>query len=334
MMSTPLRFRALFGDIAEGDWVRFVLDDHGSSPVAWELRADDGYRIGRRRSLATMDRLGGAGPETSKSKGFDRALTLTLARASAWASNSRSSVAVADFARRFLKRGSFEIVVLDVGQASAVLLKRDGEPIGYFDAGAPIWFNNGSLPKAFRPPTVKDGFVFLSHWDFDHFDLGRRHAELRSLSWFAPNQPVGPNAARFQGDLGANLTFVDGKTSCGPFRLERGSGKSHDRNGTGYQLRFEDGQSAILLTGDTNYNLIEPSMKASLTGVTIPHHGGKGTPPPPGHGSAKAVVSYGQPNSYRHPNKDTLAAHESAKWLVARTARYGGLRRGDRILFP
>jgi beta-lactamase superfamily II metal-dependent hydrolase len=258
-----------------------------------------------------------------------------LTQASAWAANKRSSVPVRNFARKYLEGGSIEITVLDVGQASAALIKRDGTSIGLFDAGAPIWFNKGSLPKTFSAPAIDSGFVFLSHWDFDHFDLGRRHLPYQSLSWFAPNQLVGPNTALFQDRLGSNLTFVHGATSHGGFRLAQGTSPDpKDRNGTGYQLRYENGRSAVLLTGDADYQWIRPAMRADLDGVTVPHHGGRGTPPPTARGRRRAIVSYGEPNSYHHPHDDTLSAHKAAHWTISYTAQNGRTGRGDRTLFP
>jgi beta-lactamase superfamily II metal-dependent hydrolase len=200
--------------------------------------------------------------------------------------------------------GRIEIIVLDVGQASAALIKRDGNPIGFFDFGAPIWFNKGSLPKAMSPPSVSGGFVILSHWDFDHFDLGRRHQPYRKLDWYAPDQPVGPNTARFQADLGNRLTFIDGPASGGGFSLERGTSTGvNDRNGSGYQLRFEKDGRAVLLTGDTGYDLIQTHMLAGVGALTVPHHAGRSDAAPPAAVDPwRAIASYGAPNSYRHPH--------------------------------
>ena len=333
IMSTPRRLSELFGEIAEGDWVAFEVADDWCMPFAWELPLLEGYAQGRRRSVRNLKVIGPAG--YSHRNGVNAAAAF-LTKASSWAASKRPSKAVVQFAKKYLLAGKIEIIVLDVGQASAALIKKDGVPIGLFDAGAPIWFNKGSLPLNFRPPRIKNGFVFLSHWDFDHFDLGRRNMDYRSLQWFAPNQLVGPNTAAFQDSLGSNLTFVSGAVvNHAGFSLARGtSADPNDRNGSGYQLRYENGGSAVLLPGDADYQFITGPMKANLGGVAVPHHGGRGTAAPLANGKANAILSYGLPNLYRHPHADTLKSHTTAKWKLSHTAKQPKLKRGNRILFP
>jgi hypothetical protein len=333
IMSTPRRLSELFGQFAEGDWVAFEVTDEWSMPFAWELPLLEGYAQGRRRSVRNLKVIGPSGYSYRKDV---KTAAAFLTKASSWAASKRPSKTVADFAKKYLHPGKIEIIVLDVGQASAALIRRDGAPLGLFDAGAPIWFNKGSLPLNFRPPRIKNGFVFLSHWDFDHFDLGRRNTEYRSLPWFAPNQPVGPNTAAFQESLGSNLTFVTGSVvNHAGFSLAAGtSSDPKDRNGTGYQLRYENGGTAVLLPGDADYQFIIGPMKVNLGGVAVPHHGGKGTAAPPANGKANAILSYGLPNSYRHPNADTLNSHKTAKWNLSHTAKQPKLKRGNRTLFP
>jgi hypothetical protein len=75
------------------------------------------------------------------------------------------------------------------------------------DVGGPLFFHGKSFPKAFNESTrVPDsGFVVLSHWDFDHYSLAvSKIPKLRDLDWYAPDQPVGPNAAACKPNLGAN----------------------------------------------------------------------------------------------------------------------------------
>lgn len=332
-MSTPARLEKLFGlsKITEGDWVAFELDDSGGTPRAWELRADADYVAGPSRSIRSMRLISGDPGSTAPS---DIARCVDLSAATAMLVKSRPRVHASKLARRFRPRGDIEIVVLDVGQASANLIKRDGVPIGLFDVGAPLWFNTGSLPKSFVPPVIKNGFVFLSHWDFDHFDLGRRHLAYRSLDWYAPDQPVGPNTARFQEDLGDRLYFVTGHAGASGFSWSQGSSADpKDRNGSGYQLRYATPARAVLLTGDAPYNLVQPSMLVGLNGVTVPHHGGHSTAPPPVAAKGDAIVSYGRPNSYRHPHDATIQAHQSNGWEIRSTAAHGHRRRGNRTLF-
>lgn len=260
----------------------------------------------------------------------DGPLVTRLMAASGDLVKTRPRESAAAAARRLGRGGKIEIIVLDVGQASAALIKRDDKPIGFFDVGAPLWFNKGSLPKPMLLPIISEGFVILSHWDFDHFDLGRRNALLRSLDWYAPDQPVGPNTARFQADLGNRLTFIDGAASNGGFTLDRGTATlPSDRNGSGYQLRYERGGQAVLLTGDTSYDFIRPHMLHGIGGVSVPHHAGRSSIPPPRAAlPARAIASYGWPNSYRHPHPQTLLDHDSRDWRISPTAATPSRRHG------
>lgn len=336
-MSTPLRWDEWFGlgDLAEGDWLAFTLDDSGDSPRAWELPADLEYRSRPPRSVRAMRRLGRG--EARLATAQEDQLAFKLARATDSAGPRRRAKPLAHFLKRLPKPSGagIEITILDVGQASAALISNAGKPLGLFDAGAPIWFNKGSRPKGFIPPAITDGFIFVSHWDFDHFELGRSHSPYRQLAWFAPDQIVGPNTAKFQRELGPNLTFVDGGGSRNGFTLARGTSTvPKDRNGTGYQLRYDADGRAALLTGDTDYSHIQPAMLAALDRLSIPHHAGRCTTPPPASGQHPlAVASFGSPNSYRHPHPATMPSHVTAGWQVSSTAA-GTAPRGNRLLFP
>jgi hypothetical protein len=335
-MSTPRVWSERFGlgALAQGDWVVFTLDSKGDAPRAWELPAEQGYAAGPVRSVRSIRRLGEGLP--SGGQGPDETLALQLTSASAWGRHGRSVVSVDTLAELLAgaRDEDVEIIALDVGQASANLMKRGGVAIGFFDAGAPLWFNKGSIKLDFHPPAISQGFIFLSHWDFDHFDLGRRL--YRDFDWFAPDQPVGPNAAKFQNELGPKLTFVSGIASRGGFLIASGTSTNpNDRNGSGFQLRYEKQGSAVLLTGDADYAFILANMMAGLKSVAVPHHGGAGTlPPPPLGPGALAVASYGQPNRYRHPSAATISGHVQLGWQVQATAAAPNLRRGNRPLFP
>jgi hypothetical protein len=335
-MSTPRVWSERFGlgALAQGDWVVFTLDGKGDAPRAWELPAERGYAAGPVRSVRLIRRLGDGSP--SGGQDADDALTLELTSASAWGRHGRSVVPVDTLAKLLAgdRDEEVEIIALDVGQASANLIKRGGVAIGFFDAGAPLWFNKGSLKLDFHPPAISKGFVFLSHWDFDHFDLGRRY--YRDFDWFAPDQPVGPNAAKFQNELGAKLTFVGGMTNHQGFMIAPGtSANPKDRNGSGFQLRYEKQGDAALLTGDADYSFIASAMLVGLKKVSMPHHGGPGTPPPPPLGPvALAVASYGKPNRYHHPSTTTIVGHVQLGWQVQSTASARNIPRGNRPLFP
>ena len=231
------------------------------------------------------------------------------------------------------------VTALDVGQAACVVFSEGGRPFGYFDVGAPMFFNRRSFPKPFDHRTATDGFVILSHWDFDHFALALRYPQLKNLQWFAPNQPVGPNTALFQKSLSSNLTFISNDIDVGSLALRRCSGTSaRDRNSTGYALRVNVKDTGILLPGDADYQWVPPAIANSVNRIMLPHHGATGSPPPSPNGGNNpvAIVSYGIPNTYRHPNEDQIDAHRRAGWRIRRTAAHGNPTRprGNRILYP
>lgn len=329
------------GEVAKGDWVEITLHDGGDAPMAWEMRPDNDYRRDSKRSVEKIRRIGRMLPDGGAT-GDNPELVTKLQTASTAARGDHRTIALQSLASRVVPAlppingldSKVEIIVLDVGQANAILIRRDGVPVGLFDAGNPLWFNKRSLSRRFVAPYLGAGFIFLSHWDFDHFEMGRRQVAWHQNDWFAPDQSVGPNTALFQRLLGARLTFVDGPLVVGGFRFERGTCLDHlDRNNTGYQMRYERDGAVVLLTGDTDYAHIAPHMKSGLTHLCIPHHGGRGTTPPSPVGNAgRAVVSYGLPNGYRHPFAPQVRAHRALGWSVTPTANCR-VPRGDRILF-
>lgn len=336
--------RHQLNNLAKGDWIEILLDDGGDAPLAWEMLANEDYRRGPKRSVRRIRRLGRAIGDGAE-RGEHSSLVAGLHTRSNEARSRHRTISFQTLANRLNPDPSnnsdpslapgIRIRIIDVGQANAALILRDQTPLALFDAGAPIWFNKGSIALGFSPPSLGDGFIFLSHWDFDHFDMGRRHVAWHTRDWYAPDQVVSPNTALFQKTLGSNLTFVDGPLAAGGFRFERGTSPDPlDRNGTGYQLRYDNGGDAVLLTGDTDYLHIQADMKAGLTHLCIPHHGGRGSAPPaPVGGSGRSVVSYGLPNSYRHPHTPQIRAHEALGWTVLPTAN-GRQSRGDRQLYP
>lgn len=228
---------------------------------------------------------------------------------------------------------------LDVGQASFnVILAAQGRgPSVFFDVGRPIWFHLHNLPPGFTPPKFKCGFVILSHWDSDHYAYGL-DGTLDDKFWFAPAQTsVGPTAnslAQRLHALGRLCLVGRGKSARHQrgIRLVRCSGTTI--NGSGLALHQRALGRDLLLTGDADYDLIPSMTGVRLSGLQIPHHGGKMSATsiiPLGHGQhARAVVSYGEPNRYNHPNDQTLLDHDTANWSVSFTADRAGVPRGKR----
>ncbi len=352
VLSTPKRLKALF-DLprmpVEGDWLQIDVADGEGLPLAWVLSAEAGYRGPvQRLRLHDMRFLrteadptpGPAGDDLAPETSETLVMHFTLAGPPS-DSDMRAGIEAVLTASK--GKGGLHARMLDVGQASAIAIHTarhpDAEVLGFFDVGWPLWFHFRSLPKAtsVKLPAA-DGFVFLSHWDFDHFAMAIFHRpELKALRWYAPRQSVGPNTANFARSLGDRLTYLE-DDSYGPpeFQLVRGRGADlgvpNDRNATGYVLRFDGEDGARLLTGDVSYEFIPAAIKSGLMGVAIPHHAGPSTEPPPTPvgDTPVAVASYGMPNRYRHPSNPVIEAHVDAGWCVRVTAATSILPRSDR----
>lgn len=337
VMSTRRRLNEDFGLglVDEGDWLELTIGKDPGSPRAWVMPARLGYvseGATNIRSIAKLPEPGDDSPAAVVASRLTRECTLGDAK--------RFGETPAEFlALLSLSLDErLEIRAVDVGHASCNVFLVDGKPVGYFDVGAPLYRNQASFHGRLCHHPPKTGFVILSHWDFDHFDLGRRRAELQSLYWVAPDQPVGPNALKFQKTLGSNLSFFSGPVVRPSVGLRPGLSKNpKDRNGTGYSMRVERGNDVIVLTGDCSYDKLDPASLCAATAITIPHHGGRSAAPPPlAAGRSVAVASYGKPNCYRHPCEDYLNDHASSRWSVHRTAAHSsnGNHRGSRTLYP
>lgn len=334
IISTPQRMLDLFNFEVpqEGSWVQLTLGRKSGLPPAWVLNASNDFR-GQiiRTNVISIDALQGAGadPNLPRTVVDDLEDACTIERPGP---NARLIKNVE------LPTDRFHIRMVDVGHASCAAIhterNRNSPIVGYFDAGAPAFFHSKSFPSFFNEEArvPSSGFVVLSHWDFDHYALAvTRLKNLQKLDWYAPKQKVGPNAAKFQDDLGARLHFISGKEIpvAKGLRLYRGLGPPTDRNSSGYVMRLKQKDENVLLTADVGYDYISDALKDGLTGLSVPHHGGNGSTNPP-TGKGIAAVSYGLPNRYRHPIENNLLAHASVGWSIKRTAAHGPMSRSDR----
>lgn len=346
VMSTATRLAQLFdvGGFVEGQWLRLDLEPKPGMPVAWVMPADGDYGGPVvRTNVVGLSRLAVERPSVDP-RMSGAALAAWCAGASSHASLQVTSPLPATAPGvAGISGGRIHVRVVDVGHANCAALHVARDPgariLGYYDVGRPVFFHSGSAPQGLGPkegarvPTR--GFVLLSHWDFDHYSLAvSRHTKaLKALDWYAPVQAVGPNASRLQADLGARLTFLRApQQGLGlGMRLYRGTAPVGDRNGSGYALRLDQPSDAVLMPGDVAYDHIDPAAKAGLTSLAVTHHGGRGAGAPP-TGSGRAVVSYGIPNRYGHPDPGQLLVHNAAGWTLAHTASWGGAPRSDEWL--
>ena len=322
--------------LPEGSWIKLSLAKAKGSPSAWVLDATNNY-AGPPTRMNVID----ASVVSNAGKPKDGSAPLVQTLAAFCTVAGQISPHPGQLPQAISKKG-LRVRVLDVGHASCNAI-HDGRTaydpiICYFDVGGPVFFHRKTLPRSFpkRPAVGPDTFVVLSHWDFDHYSLAvTKWLGLQKLRWIAPDQPVGPNAAALQVALGAKLTKVT--ASHVPLfanaTLHKGSGPPTDKNESGYALHLANGADSILLAADVGYSSIGSAAKAGITGLGVCHHGGKGASAPPrAHGAARAAVSYGDPNRYRHPDEGLLTEHNAAGWHVTRTAGDRTLARGDRWL--
>ncbi len=334
LLTTPDRLREFIGvDQAipeEGSWVSLTTEKSPGSPRAW-LIPSEGDVFG--------DPIPTNAVEVATGDALDPDAVARLRAACTSPNTTRTEASDLRAFIALVPNETSRIEAIDVGQAACVAFLDRDLCVGYFDVGAPIFFNRGSFPRHLAHTPSSEGVIILSHWDFDHYALAYDHPILRTLKWYAPDQSVGPRTAKFQKSLGSNLNFISGSLDLGSFNLKRCNGPASDRNNSGYAMRVAYDGQAVLLTGDAGYHAIPTDLQSNLTAVMIPHHGGKGATPPPGPCAkhSVAVASYGLPNKYRHPCEDQLDLHDKGGWEIQRTARHGkppATPRGNRKLLP
>ncbi|MES0884362.1 hypothetical protein [Roseibium sp. SCP14] len=361
IVSTMAVLQKKLGDdlpLSVGDWVELLLSANTSitGPWVWSLQLRDNRFIGLeetgrpwRGKLVSLRRLAsvhdpfeprplGASVPAIRSKGAALKARYSLLNVA----QPKPPAIVNAYLRRWGRAWRTSMpAALDVGQASfnVITPRLTNEPMLYFDVGQPIWFHLHNAPFGFSPPCSDAGIVILSHWDTDHYAFGRQNPKFHEKIWIAPAQSsVGPNANKFAQLLqksGHLLLVGTGKSSRHRHgvRIVRCSGQS--MNGSGLALHLRTFGRDILFTGDADYHEI-PSMRGvRLSGLQIPHHGGKMAKEaiiPQSTFPSRAVISCGRPNRYNHPNGSTIQDHLGANWKVEITADMPQAPRGSKFL--
>lgn len=321
-MTTPRRLwemlgavdRTIVDPLREGDWVEIEVKRQMGTPRAWMFDHRLDFDLRQPVNIVSARLMA---PESDGWHRLEDACKTRDVR-----------IAPADTVLGELATGllgdDLRITALDVGQAACVAFHAGNRCVGYFDVGAPLYFHERSFNPDFWHVVPESGFVLLSHWDFDHYALAlKRRPELKNLSWYAPEQPIGPSARRFQQALGDRLTLISGDSRIGDISLAQATGVDpRDRNATGYVMRIQDTRGAVLLTGDADYDVLPNGFAENVSALLMPHHTGGSSAPPPTFPGALAVASYGLPNRYRHPNEEQIGHHEKLGWRVQRTASH------------
>lgn len=225
--------------------------------------------------------------------------------------------------------------VYDVGQGNCNgICSSQGLPHMYFDLGGGVLQNKKTWPSGTSMCFTANPVIMLSHWDWDHWGASQHlggDPSLNGLSqkWIVPAQRVGYQHLKMIADLHARgnlLVWPTGLDSVRAGQLVFFRGNSDpfkDRNGSGIAAKVLANAHSplngrgVLLTGDAGYQSLPATSLQGLSGLVVPHHGGacKGTVPEPIDHTARAVISSGQHNSFKHPLAKTEGALGTANWL-------------------
>lgn len=231
-------------------------------------------------------------------------------------------------------RGGAEVVVLDVGQGDAILV-RDGPAAALVDTGP----NAAALASALRRHGVRQlDFVVLTHAHDDHTGGVATLAGLHKAG--ALYVPAGGEAqfdeAEAMTDVRAVGLAANDRLTVGSVTLTvlwpRAPVRDAAENEASVVLLVEKGQTSVLLTGDAEGDVLD---RLAGTGelpdvdvLKVGHHGSEGAVSEPSMAvltPETAAISVGAGNRFGHPRDDTLGVLEAAGSEVRRTDRDGDL---------
>ncbi len=238
------------------------------------------------------------------------------------------------------REGLYELLVADVGQGSAVLL-RTRRHLLLYDTG-PAWASGSDAGERVLLPLLRargerriDALV-LSHRDGDHVGgaaaLRAALPVAQTFSSLAPGHPLrGPEPAHVRCDAGMGWAW-DGVR----FEFLHPTPDEHERGGRpnalSCVLRVQDAAGRrLLLAGD-----IEAAQEAALLRrdpaalraelLLVPHHGSKSSSTPAFVAAVAprvALVQAGYLSRYGHPAPEVAARWEAAGAALVRSDRCG-----------
>lgn len=236
-------------------------------------------------------------------------------------------------ARHLPAHGEVELLVMDVGQGLAVLVRTATHVLVYdtgpatrggFDAGERV-----VLPVMQALGSVRADRIVLSHADADHAGgLGALRLSMPHVKVLAPPHAPVPDAAACE-------TGVAWQWDGVRFRfLHPSPGFPYLSNESSCVLRIETAHGAALLTGDIG-EIIErrllrerpADLRADV--VLVPHHGSGAAADPASiaaTGARLALVSAGHGNRFGHPRADVVQRWRAAGAELLDTADSGALR--------
>ncbi|HED4875655.1 TPA: DNA internalization-related competence protein ComEC/Rec2 [Stenotrophomonas maltophilia] len=239
-------------------------------------------------------------------------------------------------ARSAPQRGELELVVHDVGQGTAVLLRTAHHALWY-DVGPPAGSEGEErmlLPTLRALGQAPPARVMISHDHLDHSgNLAALRRQLPGLEILAPRGSAIATAGPCQQGLRWQWDGVDFQVLHPPDAVPAAGMKGAD-NEASCVLRVAGAHGVVLLPGDIG----RPGEQALLAGaagalradvVLVPHHGSGGSSTA---GWVKAVapqlalVSAGHQNRFGHPKRDVVQRWQAAGAEVLSTAESGAIR--------
>lgn len=234
-------------------------------------------------------------------------------------------------ARERPAEGELELLVHDVGQGTAVLLRTARHALWY-DVGPP---NGGEGSERILVPSLRalgqapPERVLLSHDDLDHAgNLPRLRLQLPGLSLLAPPGSTIAGAGRCQRGLRWHWDGVDFQV------LHPDAGSQRAENEDSCVLRVAGAHGVVLLPGDIGRPAEQALLRASPAAlkadvVLVPHHGSGGSSSAPWVTAVSprlALVSAGHQNRFGHPRRDVVRRWQAQGAEVVSTVESGAIR--------
>jgi hypothetical protein len=254
-------------------------------------------------------------------------------------------------------------IIYDVGQANWTALidtenctSNGSKVLMFYDFGKPTIFNYRGLPSNGIDPLQNDiskAFVFLSHWDTDHWSGASTTAiynrrglsidwDLRALSlkWIVPNQgrkstgqKITPTSWRLALALHRNNNLVIWPTrvdiiynSVGDFVIKCQPTVTEliNNNNTGLaffskNILHAHSKYFILSPGDADYTSISIPVNIPINHMVATHHGAmikdvNSIPAPADSQNSRIIFSVGSINQYGHPNQIMTQNYSNYGW--------------------